>query len=156
MAALAVAEKKMLDALQFAGEADGMRASIGAQQLAWMRPLAEARVAEARRHVTRTEADDAYRRGLEMTIADAVGHAVSYLSSDQVAPEGPRPQLISRRELEVARLVSEGLTNRDIAKALFISERTVDNHVKHVLDKLHFRSRSQIGAWLAESLSPWK
>ena len=48
---------------------------------------------------------------------------------------------LSRRELEVLRLVAEGRTNREAAAALNLSENTVKNHVANILDKLHLRSR---------------
>jgi DNA-binding CsgD family transcriptional regulator len=50
---------------------------------------------------------------------------------------------LSRRELEVLRLVSVGRTNREIAKALFVSPRTIDMHVRNVLIKLSCRSRTE-------------
>ena len=56
--------------------------------------------------------------------------------------------VLSGREDEVARLVTEGLTNRDIAQRLFISERTAQNHVQHILAKLGFTSRAQIAGWV--------
>jgi DNA-binding NarL/FixJ family response regulator len=56
---------------------------------------------------------------------------------------------LSAREIEVAALVREGLTNRQIAERLVISERTAQNHVQHILTKLGFTSRSQIAAWTA-------
>jgi len=60
-----------------------------------------------------------------------------------------QPTLLSRREAEVATLLTEGLTNRQIAERLFISERTAQNHVQHILTKLGFATRSQIAAWRA-------
>jgi predicted ATPase/DNA-binding CsgD family transcriptional regulator len=56
---------------------------------------------------------------------------------------------LGKREAEVARLVADGLTNRQIGARLFISERTVDSHVRNILTKLGFGSRAQIAAWLA-------
>ena len=56
---------------------------------------------------------------------------------------------LSPRELEVANLIAEGLTNRQIAERLVISERTAQNHVQHILTKLGFATRSQIAAWTA-------
>jgi DNA-binding NarL/FixJ family response regulator len=58
---------------------------------------------------------------------------------------GPPP--LSPREREVARLVGQGLTNRQIAGALDVSERTAQNHVQHILTKLGFANRSQIAVW---------
>jgi non-specific serine/threonine protein kinase len=53
------------------------------------------------------------------------------------------------REQEVAVLVARGLTNRQIAARLVVAERTVATHVEHILDKLEFTSRTQIGVWAA-------
>ncbi len=65
-----------------------------------------------------------------------------------------RPVVLSRREQEVAALVARGLTNREIARTLFPSERTAENHVQHILTKLGFGSRAQIAAWaVTEGLS---
>ena len=58
-----------------------------------------------------------------------------------------QPISLSPREAEVGSLVAEGLTNRQIAERLFISERTAQNHVQHILTKLGFATRSQIAAW---------
>jgi DNA-binding CsgD family transcriptional regulator/tetratricopeptide (TPR) repeat protein len=54
---------------------------------------------------------------------------------------------LSPRELEVARLVGQGLTNKQIGQTLYVSERTAENHVQHILTKLGLRNRSQIAAW---------
>jgi predicted ATPase/DNA-binding CsgD family transcriptional regulator len=58
---------------------------------------------------------------------------------------------LTRRALEVAQLIAGGLTNRDIATRLFLSERTVEWHVEQIMNKLSFTSRSQIAAWVARS-----
>jgi len=56
---------------------------------------------------------------------------------------------LTAREMEVAALVAEGLSNRAIAARLHLSERTVESHVKNACDKLGFNSRSQVAAWVA-------
>ncbi len=58
---------------------------------------------------------------------------------------------LSKREVEVARLIAEGLGNREIAARLFISERTVTTHVGNILNKLGFDSRVQVAHWMATS-----
>ena len=63
----------------------------------------------------------------------------------QLVSTGP----LTRRESEVAELVAEGLTNREIAARLYLSERTAQNHVQHILTKLDLANRSQITAWVA-------
>ena len=57
---------------------------------------------------------------------------------------------LSAREIEVASLVAKGMTNRAMAQRLHISERTAENHVKNILDKLGLNSRTQIAAWIVD------
>jgi non-specific serine/threonine protein kinase len=62
--------------------------------------------------------------------------------------EHPGP--LTPREREVAVLVAQGASNREVAARLFISERTAQTHVQHILDKLGFTSRTQIAAWTVQ------
>ena len=87
--------------------------------------------------------------------------AAEYALSKEVAqaPEKPlaggrtsRP--LTRREREVATLVAQGLSTRQIAQQLVISERTVDKHVANLLKKLNLRSRNQVTAQMAEHRTP--
>jgi DNA-binding CsgD family transcriptional regulator len=64
------------------------------------------------------------------------------------SPGDGAPVRLSRRESEVAGMVAEGLTNREIATKLFLSERTVDGHLEHVREKLGVNTRAQIAAWV--------
>src|SRR5216110_134498 len=57
-------------------------------------------------------------------------------------PQMPAPRLTDR-EMEVLKLVAQGLNNRDIAKKLYISENTVKNHIRNILEKLHLHSRME-------------
>jgi DNA-binding NarL/FixJ family response regulator len=50
----------------------------------------------------------------------------------------------------VTTLVAQGLSNREIAVALVVTERTVEGHVSNILAKLGFRSRAQVSAWAVE------
>jgi len=59
---------------------------------------------------------------------------------------------LTRREKEVAVLVGQGLTNREIATRLFISERTAESHVEQIRGKLGFHSRVQIATWVSAAL----
>ncbi|HEX9122763.1 MAG TPA: response regulator transcription factor [Actinomycetota bacterium] len=57
-------------------------------------------------------------------------------------PQVPAPRLTDR-EMEVLKLVAKGMNNRDIAKQLYISENTVKNHIRNILEKLHLHSRME-------------
>jgi pimeloyl-ACP methyl ester carboxylesterase/DNA-binding CsgD family transcriptional regulator len=64
-------------------------------------------------------------------------------------PASPGPRLTAR-ELEVAELVAEGLTNHAIARRLSVAPRTAEAHVENIRRKLQVRSRAQIAAWVTE------
>ena len=55
---------------------------------------------------------------------------------------------LTKRELEIARLIAREMTSRDIASNLFISERTVEAHVTNMLNKLGLNSRIELARWL--------
>jgi len=57
---------------------------------------------------------------------------------------------LTRREREVVRLIAQGSSNRAIAEALVLSERTIEDHVGNILGKLGFSSRAQVAAWAVE------
>ncbi|WSF98924.1 helix-turn-helix transcriptional regulator [Nocardia vinacea] len=57
---------------------------------------------------------------------------------------------MTKRECQVADLVAQGLSNKQIAAKLVISQRTAQGHVEHILTKLGFTSRAQIAAWTVE------
>ncbi len=119
-------------------------------------------VAEARYHLAtalldRNEPGDTERAERAARDADRLARSLgmtAYIdrAAALVARFGDnRLVLLSRREGEVASLVAEGLTNRQIAERLVISDRTAQNHVQHILTKLGFSTRSQIAAWSVRS-----
>jgi two-component system NarL family response regulator len=61
---------------------------------------------------------------------------------DDERQQVPTPRL-TEREMEVLKLVAKGMNNRDIAKKLFISENTVKNHIRNILEKLQLHSRME-------------
>jgi len=74
---------------------------------------------------------------------------------DELAAPAPAPTPLTERELEVLALIAEGLANKEIATALHISENTVKTHVRHILEKLDLRSRSEAAAYaVREGLVP--
>ena len=64
------------------------------------------------------------------------------IKKDEEKEQVPAPRL-TPREMEVLQHVAQGMNNREIAKALFISENTVKNHVRNILEKLHLHSRME-------------
>ena len=66
---------------------------------------------------------------------------------NQPASLPPTTDPLTEREVEVLRLVAQGLSNDDIANQLVVSERTVRTHVSHILDKLHLANRTQMALY---------
>ena len=62
-----------------------------------------------------------------------------------------RPNNTTRREVEIASLVAEGLTNREIAERLVLSERTVEGHIANLFAKVNVNSRTQLATWFMRS-----
>lgn len=86
-----------------------------------------------------TSLDQAISAALEESKAPA-GHATGEANGAVLTP----------REIEVAGLIAEGLSNKAVAAKLVIAQRTVEAHVEHILDKLGFSSRTQVAAWVVE------
>lgn len=85
----------------------------------------------------------AISRTLMMTVIEALHDFADYTAT---VPEDPRLQELSGREREVLELITDGVSNRDIANRLVLSEHTVKNHVKAVLAKLEVPSRTAAAA----------
>jgi DNA-binding NarL/FixJ family response regulator len=66
---------------------------------------------------------------------------------DSIAGVRERPDGLTRRELQVAGLIGRQLSNREIAQTLFLSVRTAESHVEHILAKLNLGNRSELAAW---------
>ena len=101
----------------------------------WLEPARKAAGAAARKLLD---------QGRRLTLNEALALGLSE------APEGSAPSSLTRRESQVAALVARGLTNREIAGQLYLSVRTVEVHVDHILTKLGFRNRTELAAWAHE------
>ncbi|MHB8670982.1 MAG: response regulator transcription factor [Acidimicrobiales bacterium] len=147
-AGLAAQTGRPRSALRLAGAAAGfsqvnefsMPAAFEAKLDGWIEPA---------RKTLGAKAKAIYAQGKDMGLEEAAAVALSNVP-DEAWRAGPGPALTPREE-EVAGLVARGLTNRDVAAQLYISVRTVDAHVEHILTKLGFRSRSQLIAWAHEA-----
>jgi predicted ATPase/DNA-binding CsgD family transcriptional regulator len=137
-------------AAQLLGAAGTARAEAGANIMPFLAPLlAEAgESAVAALGATKFEAElqAGKRLGRDAALGLALGKPAHVAAA---APDDASAGLLGKREADVARLITDGLTNKQIGARLFISERTVDSHVRSILNKLGFNSRAQIAAWMA-------
>lgn len=146
-----------LQAARLWGAASALRDVTGWHWWAAERRLLEPQRDAARERMNEADWKAAFAEGKAMDLEEAVGYAfseeekaaTSSLAPEQASPAEPAPGLTHREE-EVAVLVARGLTNREIAVRLVISEQTAATHVKKIRKKLALNSRSQLAAWIAE------
>jgi DNA-binding CsgD family transcriptional regulator len=125
----------------------GARPWTAHAECAYAALLAEGDDAERQRAVALAGAARAAAEEMGMTVLATRAEALlAGLGARGATRAGPGIQL-TPREQEVALLVADGLSNRQIAKRLVVSERTAETHVQNILMKLGFSSRSQVAAW---------
>jgi DNA-binding CsgD family transcriptional regulator len=134
-------------ALRLAGAADALRTALDMPRREPERERIEAWVPPARERLTAEIADAIWTEGRTLGLDGAV--ALARTAADVAVPESSGSEL-TVREREVAALLTQGMTNRQIARRLVISERTVAAHVEHILNKLGFASRHQVAVWALE------
>lgn len=99
--------------------------------------------------------EQALTTGQELPFDDAIALALGESAEIRPKPKDAAARAgLTRREREIAALVAEGLTNKEIATKLVISPRTADAHLEHILAKLGFRSRAQIARWFSTQEQP--
>ena len=139
-------------AAQLLGAAESTRLGAGAAVIAPMAPMIAQTEETAIALLGQARFDDEFGAGKRMNreaaIALALGESGQAARASGASSDSALGGL-GRREAEVARLIAEGLSNRQIGARLFISERTVDSHVRSILNKLGFNSRAQIAGWVA-------
>ncbi|MDN3020417.1 LuxR C-terminal-related transcriptional regulator [Streptomyces sp. S.PB5] len=147
------------------GAVDRIWRDIGGDPVESFRP-GRTRVAE--RHARESSGDAAYerahRRGGGLSMEEAVAYALGEVREPAPArpPAGavpvpvpsmampvPDDALLTPREAQVASLIAQGRTNRQIAESLVIAQRTAEGHVERILAKLGFTNRSQVAAWFS-------
>jgi predicted ATPase/class 3 adenylate cyclase/DNA-binding CsgD family transcriptional regulator len=142
-------------AITLFGAADALRSRQGNVVPASQRAGHDRWIVEAGRSLSDGDFATAWERGRSLSFEQAVDHALKPVEPVGGATSRPKTDIrgfspLTRREREVAVLIARGLTSREIASELVITERTAETHVEHILDKLGFHARSQIAAWAGE------
>ena len=101
--------------------------------------------------------DRAFRAAFDHGAALDLDQTVAYALDEKPASAAPASTAtdttstpLTRRERQVAELVAQGLSNKDIAAQLVIARRTAESHVEHILAKLGFTTRTELAAWMME------
>ena len=124
------------------GTTDGPHQHLAGDREAGERP--------ARRTLGEPAFREAYGRGQSLSRPEALAFALGERRTVVAPPEPADHTPLTRREEQVAALVARGLSNRDIAKALVISQRTAESHIANIMVKQGFTARAQIATWIAE------
>jgi DNA-binding NarL/FixJ family response regulator len=138
------------------GAAEAVRASPGLRPLYWNQAGYERELARARDSLGADGAAAAWEAGRAAAPGESIARALAEEAADE-STETPahvgdperraRSDRLTAREREVVALAARGLSNRRIAAALVIAERTAGNHLAHVMDKLGLHTRSEIAVW---------
>jgi non-specific serine/threonine protein kinase len=142
-----LADERPNDALRLAGAADELRSAIGRPIAPVERPIMDRLLAPARRRLSARQQQTAWADGRALGASQALAIGLQIMRPDD---GGHDRAALTRREQEVAALVGQGRTNRQIGTALVVTEATAAKHVEHILSKLGLTSRAQIAAWAAE------
>jgi DNA-binding CsgD family transcriptional regulator len=139
-------------AAMFLGAATRLWGSFGQQLYGspFWQERREAWSTAARKALGTAAFDAAHRRGASLSHAELLELALMSENSRATTLSST----LSSREREIAELVAQGRTNREIADRLFLSHRTVEGHVSHALEKLGLRRRSQLAVWISSNPIP--
>jgi predicted ATPase/DNA-binding CsgD family transcriptional regulator len=157
---LAAAERRYTRAAWLLGAAESLWQLVGSRLAS--SATRQARHARAQQEVRDALGEERYlalcHEGARYALADIVRFVAegfdelpphsSQLPQPGPVPAGPSAAGLTSREWEIAGLVAEGLSNREIAGQLVISKRTVDAHIEHIYGKLGVSSRVQLASWL--------
>src|ERR1700694_3627633 len=143
-------------AARLLGAAESMQAQSGIRLMRHMEPL----LARARETISASLVPASFESeteaGRRMAMDEAIAYALEEKRPSRLAPPSKRTSAmpLSKREVEIAELVAQGLSNKEIATRVFLSERTIETHVSNILNKLGVNSRVEISSWVARELTP--
>ena len=154
LAVVAIASGDMHVAARLLGATDGLLASMGLSETErWALPDDDELTARVRSALGDAAFAEAFAAGRALTQDETVTEALTFKpsSTERSAPAAPMmchfPSGLTHRELEVMRLMADGLTNQEIADVLFLSRRTVTSHATTILGKLGLTSRTAAVAY---------
>jgi predicted ATPase/DNA-binding CsgD family transcriptional regulator len=131
------------------GATEMLRREGGYQVSPFIRPLAEQAEGLAKAQLGNERFRRAFEEGADLDHETAVALALGIKGGAGEGRKVEKSDPLGKREREVAGLIAEGLSNKEIAARLFLSERTVETHVYNILNKLGFNSRAKIAAWVS-------
>jgi predicted ATPase/DNA-binding CsgD family transcriptional regulator len=143
-------------AARLLGAAHGVLQSVGVSVFPYLHTDHDRCVAALRAELGEKTFTSLFDRGTALTqdeaVADALPDKTARTQAAAASAVGqPESSPLTRREQQVAALIAEGLTNKEIAARLVISQRTAEAHVEHILTKLGFTCRAQIAAMIAHT-----
>lgn len=124
------------------GAASALRARLDTPIPWWFEAEYQQEIDRSRQGLTRRQFDAAWRAGEAMTLEQALEEALAVRIASPESPDQKHPFDLTRREIEVLRLLARGASNHEIAEELYISPKTAANHVANILAKLHAESRT--------------
>lgn len=157
VAALPVALARPVETARLAGAVARINETSPGIPVPLIRPAFEEALRRSRQQLDGATFDAALAEGSSWPWHEAASRAQRLLG-EELPPSGPparRPiqdtsNPLTAREREVAILLAQGLTNRQISEALVIAESTAERHVANIFNKLGFHNRAQVAAWAVE------
>jgi len=156
LAVVAIAEERVERAVRLAGAAHALRTPTGTHSPpGWQAELTR-RLGPARHTLGRDRWMSSWLGGQALTLERAITLALAEAElQPALAGRATGSHLsandLSKREREIALLVAQGLTSRQMAERLIVAERTINTHMERIRDKLGVRSRAQITACVMRS-----
>jgi DNA-binding NarL/FixJ family response regulator len=138
------------EAARLLGAVQAALGSIGASLFGHLHDEHDRCLALTRKALGDDAFDRAFEEGSLLRFDDAVALATGRRAAAKATGDAEVTEArLTRRESEIAALVAEGLTNREIAERLVLAQRTAEGHVSRILGKLNLTSREQLAAWVA-------
>jgi predicted ATPase/DNA-binding CsgD family transcriptional regulator len=146
-AAVAGAAGQARRAARLYGAADALRELTGTPVSTTDRAEHDQLLGRIRRRLSESSFATEWAAGRGIELEQAVHTAMDFSPGEDDGLTTGEAAVLTRREREVAMLVANGRTNREIAHELTVAERTVETHLEHIFHKLGLSSRAQVAAW---------